>query len=129
MLPFHSLASQESNSEGKLTVKPYRVPPQDGEKKERRKYSQALTVETRQGGQGRAMLLQSVCAPRNANGAYSSWGAGCLVLQAAWGLAKEGIYVHLTGGTRGEEGTTPLFAPKACTHSVRGGGVAGTGPG
>lgn len=73
MLPFHSFASQENNSEGKLTVKPYGVPPQDGEKKERRKYTQALTVETRQGGQGRAMLLlQRVCAPRNANGAYSS---------------------------------------------------------
>ena len=53
---------------GKLTVKPHGVPPQDGEKKGRRKYDQALTVEKIKCGRvGRC--CSTVGAPRNANGA------------------------------------------------------------
>lgn len=46
------------------------------------------------------------------------------MLQGAWELAKEGIYVHLTGSTkwpREKKGTTPLPACRVATHSLTGG--------
>lgn len=49
------------------------------------------------------------------------------MLRGAWELAKEALYVHLTGGyqmAKGEEGTTPLPAEGRARSLM--GGVAGT---